>query len=297
MADTIQVNYEELERIARHFGDMYENIRQMNTRLVEQIDHLRGGGWLGVGANAFYAEMDNLLLPATNRFMEAMRSAEYTLKEITSSMQIAEEDAGNIVDKSMNDENGSGSGTGGAGGTGAGKATPKGSFGRTGNEMNSLLESFHVESNSRYAKFHDNNPNTYDTYCNLFAADVAKKLNAPLPLYVTDGNGKVTQWLGATAMKQWLDGQLTAPGQYTQGPANGWHKVSSGDAVNAANNGGLVVVAGHGHMAVVRSGGDPNAGARSVPIAQAGENNFSNAKLENGWGRYSNEAEFYVFEG
>jgi WXG100 family type VII secretion target len=306
MAETIQVDYEALNKIAASFGNSHEVTQQMRDAISVHIDQLRAGGWIGEGADAFYAEMDNLLLPAFKRLAETMRNAEYTTKEIISEMQSAEEEAEQSLNNNMSGENGSaGNGGGGSGGSGngngngnsgAGSNPGNTSSGRTGQQLNQLLDSYKVESNPRYEKFRDGNPATNDTYCNLFAADVAKRLGAPLPLYVTDGNGNITKWLGATDMKRWLDGTLNAPGQYTQGPQNGWTKVSAADAVNAANNGGLVVTAGHGHMAVVRSGGNPAAGAGNVPIAQAGANNFSSGTVKNGWGQWTNEAEFYVYQ-
>lgn len=171
-----------------------------------------------------------------------------------------------------------------------------GNSGRSPGDLNAAIDRFNVAGNDRYRKFRDNNPNTYDTYCNLFAADVAKSLGAPLPLYVTDGSGNITRWLGATYMKQWLDGSLDVPGQYTQGPQNGWIKVNTAEAVQAANSGYLTIAAGHGHMAVVRAGSAANAGKGDVLIAQAGENNFNKGPLRNGWGRYTGEAEFYIYK-
>ncbi|HEX2906652.1 MAG TPA: LysM peptidoglycan-binding domain-containing protein [Phototrophicaceae bacterium] len=163
--------------------------------------------------------------------------------------------------------------------------------GRTGAALNSGIDSLNVEQADRYRKLRDNNPQTYDTYCNLFAWDVAQKFNAKLPLWLDEPNGR--RWLGATAMKSWLDGNLDT-GQ-PQGPQSGWSKVDHTTAVQAANQGHVVVVAGHGHMAVVRAGNDPAVGKEAVMIAQAGENNFNQGPLKNGWGRYTGEAEFYIY--
>lgn len=172
-----------------------------------------------------------------------------------------------------------------------------GDSGRTPQQMTAIIDSFNVQGNPRYAKFRDGNPATYDTYCNLFAADVAKKLGAPLPLYIADANGTPTKWLGATNMKEWLDGRLSVPGNYTQGPQNGWVKVSTADAVAASNSGYLTIAAGYGHMAVVKPGSNPNASQGDVLIAQAGENNFNHGAMKNGWGQYLDHAEFYIYKG
>lgn len=156
-------------------------------------------------------------------------------------------------------------------------------------ELGGIIDGFNVESNGRYAARNG------DTYCNLFASDVVQKLGAPLPLYTPDENGKAVKWLGATAMKEWLNGNLDYPGIYQQGTEAGWQHVDAATAADAANNGYVAVVAGHGHIAVVRPGTPEGAGPNDVLIAQAGARNFNSGRVIDGWGRYINEADFYVF--
>lgn len=167
---------------------------------------------------------------------------------------------------------------------------------RTSQDLANRINSYNVESNPRYVKGRDGNPNTNDTYCNLFVHDVAKGMGAEIPLYVTDGQGTITKWLGATYMKDWLDGKLSVPGSYSQGPESGWMKVDHATAAAAANEGHVAVAAGHGHMAMVRPGTPAGAGKGDVMIAQAGARNFNNGSLSNGWGQWTNEAEFYIFK-
>jgi hypothetical protein len=126
---------------------------------------------------------------------------------------------------------------------------------------------------------------------------VAKSFGAPLPIYVANSQGGVVRWLGATDMKSWLDGSLNVPGaSYQNGPQSGWVKMDHTQAAQAANNGHVVVVAGHGHMAVVRAGTPAGAGKGDVIISQAGARNFNAGPLKNGWGQWTNEAEFYVYK-
>jgi hypothetical protein len=257
-------------------------------------------GGLGQERTRFIRKWTNYFCPHLNASVPRWKGNE-TLKQIEREFVQAEEDAKSLLTQTMDD------GTNTTAGAQPGKnvnpgVSPKGtaagnglsSAGRSPQELNNVINGFQVESNRRYAKFSDNDPNTYDTYCNLFASDVAKRFGAELPIYVTDGNGNVTQWLGATAMQQWLNGNLNAPGSYTQGPENGWRQISHSDAVAAANDGHLVVAAGSGHMAVVRAGGAPNADIGDVPIAQAGEINFNNGPLRNGWGNLTPQVQFFV---
>jgi len=321
MSEKLEVNYEVLYEIAGCFGDHEAITKSMYNVLKQHIDDLRKNGWVGEGADAFYAEMDELLLPALKRLQASMVQAENVVKTIATEFENAEDEAKAQLhhhfvqappDVAINDNMGVGNNdpsmNDNMGVAPSPKPEPDSSpapqqppigfppSGRSGDQLNGILNSFNVESNQRYEKFRDGNPNTYDTYCNLFAHDVAKKLGAPLPLYVTDGNGNITKWLGATNMTEWLNGNLNVPGQYSQGPANGWRELSHSEAVNAANGGHLVVAAGHGHMAVVRSGGNPGAGLNQVPIAQAGERNFSSGVIQNGWGQYASSVQFFVYK-
>lgn len=164
---------------------------------------------------------------------------------------------------------------------------------RTPGQYAAHIDKYNVEGNHRYAKNRDGKGYTY---CNLYVHDVAKGLGAEIPLFVKDNNN-ATKWLGATAMKKWLDGKLDVPGSYAQGPESGWVKVDHATAAAAANNGQVAVAAGHGHMAMVRPGTPAGAGPGDVMISQAGAKNFNNGPLSNGWGPYTPEAEFYVFKG
>jgi len=168
---------------------------------------------------------------------------------------------------------------------------------RSPGEYAAKIDSFNVASNPRYAKLHDNNPNTYDTYCNLFASDVAKSLGAELPIYVRNNSGE-TRWLGATAMTSWLEGSLSVPGGYSgpQGPQHGWKPVDHATAAALASKGYVVVAAGSGHMAVVRPGTPVGAGVGDVRIAQAGERNFNDGRMVDGWGSKLGEARFFVHQ-
>lgn len=157
-------------------------------------------------------------------------------------------------------------------------------------ELTSIIDAFNVESNAKYAARGEN------TYCNLFASDVVQRLGAPLPLYVTNSQGEITDWLGATNMKEWLNGNLTSPGDYQQGTEVGWQRVDAATAANYANNGYVSVAAGYGHIAVVRPGTPTGAGKYDVMIAQAGGRNFNSGRVIDGWGSHADEVDFYVFK-
>lgn len=366
--DLIQADYEQLGLISKAFEQQADHAQKMKAFLTHHIETLRKGAWIGVGANAFYAEMDNDLMPALGRLVEALACASDVVRGIGGALQESEEEAKTVLENDMQGEGGtapvvpvapvapaptpdpvakpapkpSGSYTVVSGDNltriaerhgvslqdliaanpqiknpnliypgqvinipGAASPAPapapvvppSGNARMNPSQLSKLINDLNVESNPRYVKFRDGNPNTYDTYCNLYAHDVAKAYGAQLPLFVTDGRGNVTKWLGAYAMQSWLDGTLDYPGQYTQGPANGWSSVDHHTATSYAKQGYLVVVAGHGHMAVVRPETSTGVAAGDVLISQAGERNFSSGALKNGWGQWTGEARFYLFKG
>lgn len=343
MPNEIIIDYDAVQKLSAQFESLAEQVKATTQMLSTHKDGLQNGQWIGMGANAFYAEMDEAVLPTLHALEQALRTTQDTFSDIAQTFETTDEEVANTVGNT-------GGGTPPAvqnvgathtvqrgdtlwdigqrygvsvdellaanphitnrdriypgqeivipGQDGAPAPIPPapqpppvvGTSGRSPQELSNRIDSFNVERNGKYLP-HDGN-----TYCNLYAADVAKSLGAPLPLYVTDGHGNVTKWLGATYMKNWLDGTLNVTGQYTQGPQEGWSKVDHSTAAQAANNGYVVVAAGHGHMAVVRPGTPEGAGKGDVLISQAGARNFNSGPIKNGWGQYLAEAEFYVYK-
>lgn len=355
MADIIQINYEAVQKIAGRFEDNAERMRALSEALRGGVDNLRGGGWIGRGADAFYREMDQLVLPTLVNLQQALTTTSSTLDTITQQFRQSEEEA----EQTVRGETAPGNGTAGSNGQqpvsgqpasgskyvvqrgdtlwdiarrhgttvdalvaannipdrnlihpgqeliipggGAAGGTPvpvggtpvsftPGPSGRSAADLNSRIDSFNVESNHKYAR---NRQGRDETYCNIYAMDVANSMGAPIPEYVRNSSGQV-RYLDANLMKDWLEGRLNVPGSYTQGPANGWVKVDHSTAAQAANQGYVVVAAGHGHMAVVRAGTPEGAAKGDVLISQAGLHNFNLGPIKDGWGRFLGEAEFYV---
>ena len=120
MADIIQADYERLEEIASRFGQKAEATAQTSAQVGQVMGSLQGGGWIGQGAEAFYAEMDGLVLPGMQRLAEAMEQARSVMLQIRDIVKEAEEEASAPFGGAH-----SGGGAGGRAG-GAGVASPGG---------------------------------------------------------------------------------------------------------------------------------------------------------------------------
>lgn len=95
-ADSIQAQYEQLQIVAARFSEQAEQTSQLQMHLQTRIDALRQGGWRGRGADAFFGEMQDEVLPATQRLSVAFGESERLTRQIIEVVQQAEEEAAGL---------------------------------------------------------------------------------------------------------------------------------------------------------------------------------------------------------
>jgi WXG100 family type VII secretion target len=78
----IRVNYEMMKKFQNSFRGQESAVQKSTGNLTKVIEQLRGGDWIGEGATAFFAEMDNEVLPAMKRLQEVMTEGDRVSKEI-----------------------------------------------------------------------------------------------------------------------------------------------------------------------------------------------------------------------
>jgi len=139
---------------------------------------------------------------------------------------------------------------------------------RTGASYKQTIDSFKVETNSKYLK------SGSTMYCNVFAQDVMKELSASLPT----GN---------------CNSILTS---LTSGFSKWTNTTSYATAQSKANSGKPTVAITHDHIAVVRPHDTAPTAIGQVRITQAGGTNYNNTTLSWGWAsnRHS-EVKFYYY--
>ncbi|MCE7949204.1 MAG: WXG100 family type VII secretion target [Chloroflexi bacterium CFX4] len=115
-APKIQADYSSLGDIAKHFASKAQETNNLIQTVGRCIESLQRGGWLGKGANQFYAEMQNEVSPAMQRLRAALDDASSATSRIAQAMEQHEREAGALF---MNGGTGGGTGSGDASGVGS----------------------------------------------------------------------------------------------------------------------------------------------------------------------------------
>lgn len=96
-APKVRGEYDELQQIASIFAVQAERSQRSLRQIKSQVETLQGGDWIGQGAQAFYKEMDQQVLPALNRLVEALNQAQQTTKQISKIVQETEETTARLL--------------------------------------------------------------------------------------------------------------------------------------------------------------------------------------------------------
>jgi WXG100 family type VII secretion target len=79
--------------MAQSFRSQSENITKQSQALKSDMDTLQGGGWIGKGAQAFYKEMGDTVMPTMQRLQRALAEASRITQQISQIMKAAEDEA------------------------------------------------------------------------------------------------------------------------------------------------------------------------------------------------------------
>ena len=96
MSNTIQAEYEQLEGIAGTFGKEADNSTTMTAQVRKNYEALKNGGWLGRGADAFFNEMEDEILPTLEHFFAALEKGQSVTQQIVNQIHQAEEEAAGL---------------------------------------------------------------------------------------------------------------------------------------------------------------------------------------------------------
>jgi WXG100 family type VII secretion target len=93
MAERTECNYEEMQAVVKQLEAEAEAINQLFSQTKLRADALHGDGWIGRGADQFFAEMQNMVLPSMARLVAALQQASSTATQITTTYREAEDEA------------------------------------------------------------------------------------------------------------------------------------------------------------------------------------------------------------
>lgn len=122
-ARVIQCDYDDLASIMSNFSQQADQTRQLMEMMRRVVGDLQSGGWIGNGAQAFFAEMEDLVFPGMNRMADALADAGSATQRISELLRSAEEEAARLFQgDGAGDGSGSGNGQGVSGGGTSGGA-------------------------------------------------------------------------------------------------------------------------------------------------------------------------------
>lgn len=93
MADKTEVDYDQLQTFMQKFYSESEEYDALTKRTNSMVEDLHGGGWVGRGSDSFYAEMEDVVIPAMQRLVQALREAGQITQKIAEIFNQAEEES------------------------------------------------------------------------------------------------------------------------------------------------------------------------------------------------------------
>jgi len=95
-ANVIRADYDSLAQIAAQFAQESDQSAQMAQSVMVLVQQLESGAWIGMGANSFYSEMNDLVFPALRRLIDALCDAGESTRRISEMLRSAEEEAASL---------------------------------------------------------------------------------------------------------------------------------------------------------------------------------------------------------
>ncbi len=96
VAQRIQANYDNLQEMLKVFMCHADRTVALTVQVEGLVDQLQGGAWRGVGAESFYAEMRDLILPTLRRLEDTLQFAGEGTGKIHTILCEAEEEAARL---------------------------------------------------------------------------------------------------------------------------------------------------------------------------------------------------------
>jgi WXG100 family type VII secretion target len=92
----MRADFDQLSGIVQIWARQSDAVRNARQNLLERMNSLRNGDWVGESAEVFYTEMDSVVLPAMDRTAAALEEAARITSQIRNVMQQAEIDTSQL---------------------------------------------------------------------------------------------------------------------------------------------------------------------------------------------------------
>jgi WXG100 family type VII secretion target len=99
--EKIEVDYEDLEKMAEQFGCQAEQYQVICSDLKMRLDQLMSDEWKGAAQMSFYLEMTGSVIPAVQRLGNALVESENTMRAIIKVFQEAESEAAGLINNNF----------------------------------------------------------------------------------------------------------------------------------------------------------------------------------------------------
>jgi WXG100 family type VII secretion target len=92
----VRADYDGLAKLSQAFARQAAETEKTLQSIQNNLRTLRSGDWIGTGANAFFAEMDQQVLPSLRRLATALNEADRVTRQMSQVMKQAEEEAARL---------------------------------------------------------------------------------------------------------------------------------------------------------------------------------------------------------
>lgn len=92
MANTQQLNYDEMQAIIKQLEAEEEEIKGLLNQTKSKVEALHGSLWVGEAADRFFNEMEGFVLPRTAKMVYALNVAGHVAKQIVNIIHQADEE-------------------------------------------------------------------------------------------------------------------------------------------------------------------------------------------------------------
>ena len=92
MANTQQLNYDEMQGIIVQLQGEEDEIKGLLSQTKSMVEALHGSQWVGEAADRFFNEMESYVLPKTSKMVYALQVAGQVAKQIVNIIHSADEE-------------------------------------------------------------------------------------------------------------------------------------------------------------------------------------------------------------